>query len=276
MHIFKIILKFLLFSLLTVLTQIGGIIYLLSILTHKLTDKWTSNKWLQSTYRFTSFLILYCLSTFFIIPAIAKPFGRMPLPLTEKGHLQPLNILTCLLNRNYVHPELMQTASDVAKQMNEKYPGTTINYLDANFPFINNFPLLPHLSHNDGKKLDLSFCYRNTKTGESTNDCPSFIGYGVCEEPLPNEKNMVEFCAEKGFWQYSFLTKVVSQQSKQDFQFDAEKTKELVNLFVLQPAIGKIFIEPHLKLRLNLTTDKIRFHGCQAVRHDDHLHIQLN
>jgi hypothetical protein len=254
---------------------VGGLVYLLSILTHKLTDKWTNNNYLKATYRFTSFLTLYCLTTFLIVPVIAKPLGRVPLPLTETNHLQPLNIWTCFLNRNYVRPELKQTALEVAKQMNNKFPGTTVNYLDANFPFINKFPLIPHLSHNDGKKLDLSFCYRDTKTNEPTNECPSFIGYGICEEPRPDEKNTADFCADKGYWQYSFMTKVISQDNKQDFTFDSDKTRELVNLFAKQTAIGKIFIEPHLKTRLNLTSDKIRFHGCQAVRHDDHIHIQL-
>ena len=275
MRLLKVTLTIILFCLLTVLTQVGGLVYLLSILTHKLTDKWTNNNYLKATYRFTSFLTLYCLTTFLIVPVIAKPLGRVPLPLTETNHLQPLNIWTCFLNRNYVRPELKQTAFEVAKQMNNKFPGTTLNYLDANFPFINKFPLIPHLSHNDGKKLDLSFCYRDTKTNEPTNECPSFIGYGICEEPRPEEKNTTDFCADKGYWQYSFMTKVISQDNKQDFTFDSDKTRELVNLFATQTAIGKIFIEPHLKTRLNLTSDKIRFHGCQAVRHDDHIHIQL-
>jgi hypothetical protein len=56
---------------------------------------------------------------------------------------------------------------------------------------------------------------------------------------------------------------------------DSTRTKELVNLFAAQPLIGKIFIEQYLKTRFNLTSDKIRFHGCSAVRHDDHIHIQL-
>lgn len=275
MRLLKIILTIILFFLLTVLTQVGGLVYLLSILTHKLTDKWTNNNYLKATYRFTSFLTLYCLTTFLIVPVIAKPLGRVPLPLTETNYLQPLNIWTCFLNRNYVRPELKQTAFEVAKQMNVKFPGTTVNYLDANFPFINKFPLIPHLSHNDGKKLDLSFCYRDTKTNEPTNECPSFIGYGICEEPRPDEKNTANFCANKGYWQYSFMTKVISQDNKQDFTFDSDKTRELVTLFATQSSIGKIFIEPHLKTRLNLTSGKIRFHGCQAVRHDDHIHIQL-
>ena len=275
MRLLKVILTIIFFCLLTVLTQVGGLVYLLSAFTHKLTDKWTSNNYLKATYRFISFLTFYCLTTFLIVPAIAKPFGRVPLPLTERNHLQPLNILTCFLNRNYVRPELRQLAFKVANKMNDNFPGTITNYLDANFPFINKFPLIPHLSHNDGKKLDLSFCYLDSKTSEQTNECPSFIGYGICEEPRPGEKNTADFCADKGYWQYSFLTKVISQDSKQDFTFDSDKTRELVNLFATQPTIGKIFIEPHLKTRLNLTSDKIRFHGCQAVRHDDHIHVQL-
>lgn len=121
-------------------------------------------------------MTLYFLTTFLIVPAIAKPFGRVPLPMTETNHLQPLNILTYFLNRHYVRPELKQTAFEVANQMNKKFPGTITNYLDANFPFNDKFPLIPHLSHNDGKKLDLSFCYRDAKTNEPTNECPSFIG----------------------------------------------------------------------------------------------------
>jgi hypothetical protein len=260
---------------LTILSQVGGLVYLVSILTRKFTDKWTTNNYLRSTYRFISFLTLYFFTIFLIVPLIAKPLGRVPLPLTETNYLQPLNIWTCLLNRNYVRQELKQTAFEVAKQMNDKFPGTTVNYLDANFPFIKKFPLIPHLSHNDGKKLDLSFYYLDAKTNKPTNDCPSYIGYGICEEPLPNEKNTADFCKDKGNWQYSFMTKVISQENKQNFTFDSSKTKDLVNFFANQPKIGKIFIEPHLKTRLNLTSEKIRFHGCKAVRHDDHIHVQL-
>ena len=250
-------------------------IYLLSILTYKLTDKWASNTFVKVTYRVGSFLTLYSLAIISIVPVMARILGRVPLPLTETNNVQPLNIMTCLLNRNYVRSELKQTVFDVAKNINAKFPGTTINYLDANFPFINKFPLIPHLSHNDGKKLDLSFCYRDQKTGEPTNDCPSFFGYGVCEGPLQQESNMPAICADRGYWQYSFLTKVISQKDKQNFTFDSDKTKVLINLLAKQQTIGKIFIEPHLKTRLQLTTDKIRFHGCQAVRHDDHIHVQL-
>lgn len=275
MRLLKVSLTIILFCLLTVLTQVGGLVFLLSILTHKMIDKWTDHKFIKICYRITSFLSLYCLTTFIIVPLVAKSFGRVPLPLTETKHLKPLNILTCFLNRNYVRPELKQIAFEVASKMYIRYPGTATNYLDANFPFFDKFPLFPHLSHDDGKKLDLSFYYFDTKTGEQINECPSFIGYGICEEPRPGEANFPDVCAERGHWQYSILTKVISQDGKQDFSFDHERTKALVNFFAAHPRIGNIFIEPHLRTRLQLVSEKIRFHGCQAVRHDDHLHVQL-
>lgn len=275
MKALKKIPKIILFIFLTILTQIGGLVYILSIWTHEFTDKRASNKFLKTTYRLASFLVLYLFMTFLIVPVIAKPLGRVPLPLTETNHLQPLNILTCLLNRHYVKPELKETTFEVAKQMNDKFPGTTLNYLDANFPFIDKFPLLPHLSHNDGKKLDLSFCYLDAKTNERTNNSPSFIGYGISEDPLPNEKNTTDFCIKNGYWQYDFLTKLMPQGNKKNFIFDSDRSNALVKLFTMQSSIGKIFIEPHLKTRLNLLSEKIRFHGCRAVRHDDHIHVQL-
>ena len=271
----RIILSIVIFCLLTVLTQVGGLIYLLTIGTYKVSNKWANNNFQKICFRFATFLTIYFSLIFTIVPLVAQQFGRVRLPLTETNHLQPLNVLTFLLNRNYVKPELRRVAFEVAKQMNEKYPGTTTNYLDANFPFINNFPLIPHLSHNDGKKLDLSFYYRDKKTGKSTNKCPSFIGYGICEDPLPNEVNYSEICENGGNWQYVFMSEIVSQKNKILFTFDGGKTKTLTNLFAEHNSIGKIFIEPHLKERLNLNSNKIRFHGCSSVRHDDHIHVQL-
>ena len=275
LSILKFIFNLFIVLLLTVLTQVGGIVYILSMFLYRHIDKFSSNKFLKSVNRITSFVILYCIATFLIVPIIAKAFGRERLPLTEMNHLQPLNFLTCLLNRNYVKPELKQAAIEFSVEMNEKFPVTTVNYLDANFPFYDGFPLMPHLSHNDGKKLDLSFCYLDAKSGKATNECPSFIGYGISEEPLPGEINTADECAAKGFWQYSFLKKIVSQSNRVNYTFDGERTKKLIEIIASNSSITKIFIEPHLKERLKLTNTKIRFHGCRAVRHDDHIHVQL-
>lgn len=264
-----------LFLFLTILTQVGGLVFLISRITYRWTDLWAKPRAVKLMYRLMSFLFLYTIATSFIVPMVAKPFGRVPLPLTETNHLKPLNVLTCLLNRHYVRPSLREAINRTAMEMNAQYPGTKINYLDACFPFINKFPLFPHLSHNDGKKIDLSFCYKDSATDIATNECPSFIGYGICEEPLPDEVNAAIRCASKGYWQYSALRVIIPQGRKKDFTFDAQRTKTFVELLVKQDEIGKIFIEPHLKTRLQLTSSKIRFHGCQAVRHDDHIHAQL-
>ena len=263
------------FLVLTVLTQTGGLVYVINFSTYGFINRKVNNTWLRRGCKLASFILLYTIATFIIVPVLANPFGRVRLPLSTTNNLRPLTFLTCLLNRNYVRKDLKEVALKVAGDMNNRYPGTVVNYLDGNFPFFNGFPLFPHLSHNDGRKLDLAFCYADRHTMQETNATPSPIGYGICEEPTETEKNTAAFCAEKGYWQYSFLKTVMPQGNKKNFLFYPQKTKTLVELFANDSRIGKIFIEPHLKTRLQITSDKIRFHGCRAVRHDDHIHVQL-
>jgi hypothetical protein len=217
------IFRSLIFLLLTILTQIGGIVYLLNFLTYRFINRKVNNQWLRKSCKGATFVLFYLLATFLIVPILAKPFGRVQLPVRSTNNLRPLTFLTCLLNRNYVRKDLREVAFSVAKEMTKKYPGTIVNYLDANFPFINGFPLFPHLSHNDGKKVDLSFCYKSKQSLMETNQAPSPIGYGICEEPVGTEKNTAQFCEEKGYWQYSFLRNVMPQGRKDDFVFYGRK-----------------------------------------------------
>jgi hypothetical protein len=270
----RITLRIICFLFLTLLTQVGGIVYLISLYVNSKLNRRFDKGAGRSLLKISTFLLLYFITSFLIVPVVAKPFGRAALPITKSENLRPCNFFTCILNRNYVEPKLLNTTIEVANRMNAEFPGTVINYLDAGFPFINGFPLFPHLSHNDGKKLDLSFCYIDKKTMLRTNEVPSFMGYGISEEPRANELNTPAECAKVN-WQYSFMRKLVPQGNKNFFIFDSIRTRAMVNQFATEQAIGKIFIEPHLKIRLNLTSDKVRFHGCNAVRHDDHLHIQL-
>jgi hypothetical protein len=260
---------------LTVVSQIGGAVLLTAMTFFPAINKKVTGRWKQTFCKVTLFVVLYFISIVLLVPPIASLFGRVPLPVFKTNGLQPLNRITCLLNRHYVKPQLRETILIASAQIEKKYPGSVVNYLDANFPFIDKFPLFPHLSHNDGKKLDLAFMYRDAETGKKTSSHPSFIGYGVCEEPLSNEHNMPGLCKQKGFWQYSFLKVVVPQNKKLHYVFDAARTGDLVRALGGLNAVGKIFIEPHLLERLKLTSAKIRYHGCQAVRHDDHIHVQL-
>ncbi len=263
------------FIVLTLITQVGGIIYVLTLLARPLLAKRITAKWSLRSLLFGIFVILYCIVTFAIVPVIAQPFGRVSLPISETNHVKPLHFFSCLLNRHYVRPQLKAVMFAAGNQLNEQCPGSVINYLDAGFPFMNGFPLLPHLSHSDGKKVDVAFCYIDKATGVATNMAPSPIGYGINEEQLPGEENTTAYCKSCGFKRYDILTRLVPQYQGDNFKFDAVRTRHLVDIFASQQEVGKLFIEPHLKTRLKLISPKVRFQGCHAIRHDDHLHIQL-
>lgn len=265
--IFKFSFHILVIIFLTIVTQVGGIIYLFTwVISSRM--KYGSLKF------FGLFIAFYILVSFLIVPFIAPIFGRVPLPFYDK--LKPANFAICLLNRHYVTPDLRLQMHEISMKMDNKFPGTNINYLDANFPFFDGFPLVPHLSHNDGKKIDLAFYYRNAETGAIVNSPPSFMGYGIFDGPKKGEINYPKKCAEQGYWHYNFLGWFTPSSNKDKVVVDIERTKELIKLLVDNKLTSKLFIEPHLKKRWNLGNyDKIRFHGCRAVRHDDHIHTQI-
>ncbi len=146
MKFLKLIKHLFFFTLLTLLTQVGGIIWLISLYISKSTRK---------KKRFI-FPIIYLIFNLIIIPPVAKSFGREQLPLFGK-ELKPRNWCYPLLFRNYVTPKLKKELKHSAHVLYVSN-NTSITYLDANFPFIDGFPLLPHLSHNDGKKLISHSC----------------------------------------------------------------------------------------------------------------------
>lgn len=260
---------------LTIITQVGGIIYLVSKLISSLIHKKLNTWWAKWGVSLGVFLCLYTICTWLIIPPMAKSCGKVPLPAFKTGNLQPLNILTVFLNRHYVREEVKQAVTEAAGELNKKFPGSAVNYLDAGFPFINGFPLLPHLSHHDGKKLDIAFRYTDSKTGQPVNNAPSWLGYGICEEPLPGEINTAVFCNMKGYRRYSALQRYMPQTNKANYTFDATQTRFLIRALAAEKNIEKIFIEPHLQTRMDITSSKVRFQGCHSVRHDDHIHIQV-
>ena len=166
---------------------------------------------------------------------------------------------------------------DAAVLINRQYPGTTTLYLDANFPFADGFPLIPHLSHNDGKKLDLAFYYRRKDSGHYLSEAPSPIGYGIYEAPKAHEINQPEICRKSGYsMMYNLPGLLFSPFGDETLELEPGRTGRLLEILTRNPEIQKIFIEPHLKQRLQLNSSKIRYHGCYSVRHDDHIHLQIN
>lgn len=258
---FRTLIRVLTFILLTALTQVGGLVYLLSSYLSKQLFK-TNKRWKRLLF----FGVLYVCTTWLLVP-ILSPRVAMPV-FQQEGGYRPVTILTCVLNRHYVDPELYKVLMDVASD----YP-STIQYMDANFPFFDGFPLLPHLSHDDGEKIDLAFQYGTSGTDLESLRLPTFLGYGSFELPREDEVNTTGVCREEGAWQYS-LTRWIPKQNT-EATFHHFRTQALLKTLVQQTGIQKIFIEPHLRTRLGIQNSKIRFHGCHAIRHDDHIHIQL-
>lgn len=225
--------------------------------------------------RVASFIILYAVCSIWVIPVLAKANGRVTMPIRSNPHLKPAVSITWLFNRHYVKPGLKKLMEQESRTMAEKYNGLVTYYLEANFPFYDGYPLWPHITHNDGNKLDIAFYYNKPGGDIQQKGSPSVIGYGVCEPPRPGEINLPKKCEDGGHWKYNFMSKYIPQGKKKEYVFDADKTKELVTRLAKNDKIRMIFIELHLKQRFKLKDAKIRMHGCWTVRHDDHIHISM-
>lgn len=256
--------RFLIFVLLTLITQIGGLVYILAL--------WVSPK-LKFNFKAKQ-LVVFCLSyiliTYLVIPPLAKIGGRVP--IQNDDQIQPVNYFTVLLNRNYVTAQLNESLKDLGDRMSQN--GLTLYYLDANFPFVTGFPLLPHLSHNDGKKVDLALVYED-QNGSWSEKHESNSGYGVFVEPKSGEVNTTKRCLSQGYLQYDFPKYLTLGKKNEALRFSVSGTKILMRKILKMKGLQKVFVEPHLKQRMNLTDPRIRFQGCHAVRHDDHIHLQV-
>jgi len=203
---------------------------------------------------------------------LAKLFNRER--IKHQHNIKPANYMTVLLNRNYVRPELNDYLQQVSNTLHKKNKAITIRYLDACFPLIDGFPLLPHLSHNDGKKIDISLVYENNQ-GEIINASKSVSGYGVFESPQQGELNQNRACQTAGFSFYDAPKYLTFGSINDELHFSEIGTKELMEALTQNINVEKVFLEPHLTERLRLKNKKIRFHGCHSVRHDDHIHVQV-
>ncbi len=234
---------------LTLLTQLGGVAWLVA---------------LRFRHRLLSFALAFTM--LWALAFLAAPLmGRVALPCFG----EPLRMQSpayCLLMRNYVSPKLAAVATDAATDMAAAYPGTVTLALDGGFPFLDGMPLLPHLSHNDGKKLDFAFYYQGDGSylPEQTR---SPIGYWAFELGDETICRPVWLTAR---WNLRWL-----QSFWPDRPIEPNRTAALTRLFLADLRVSKVFLEPPLAAKLGLEDGKLRFQGCRAARHDDHLHIQL-
>lgn len=265
----------LLVALLTLLTQIGGLLLWLAYGIGALLSRQRQrpSKWPTAV----AFALLYSLSTLFVVPMTAPFFGRVALNCISDGRhpYEANSLFYCALNRHYATPRLKGVIEETSAEMSRMHRGSVIGYLDAGFPFDVGLPMLPHLSHHDGRKLDLAFFY---KGGPEKQPVPKaglwFLGYWAfapawklpyADRGSPND----------GFlrWRFDRL-----QGLFEDYELDRERTGDLIRLLGSGPAskdVRRIFLEPYLKGPLGLTGGKVRFAGWNAARHDDHIHFEV-
>ncbi len=236
--------------LLTALTQLGGVAWLIA---------------LGFKRRLLAFVLAYC-GLFTAALVFAPQFGRVALPCFD-ANLRAQSVFYCATMRNYVSPQMAQVAQKVADSVAQNHPGTVTLYLDGNLPFWDGFPLLPHVSHDDGNKLDLAFYYVDEAGAYAVGKCRSAIGYWAfeqfgqeqCPEVWPTMRWSLPWL--QGLWP--------------DRDLEPERTKTMVEAVLSDPRVSKLFLEPDLARRLGVAHSKMRFQGCRAARHDDHLHLQL-
>lgn len=267
--------KHLLFiGVLTLFTQIGGALWALFLPIYFWMKKRTPSKWKARVTGLFSFVILYTLISAFVVPPLAKwQCGRVPLPVFDNPNLKSHHLAYfCLLNHHYVRPQVKESMEKAALLLAKTYPGTKVYYLDANFPFFDGYPLQPHFTHRNGTTVDIALHWQNGKTGQANDGAPTGLAYGYSAVPKPGEVDMEEKC-DNPF--RSIEMKISNRfRNMKDYQLDEPCTAEMIRMFCQDKSVKKILLEPHLKIRLGLARfDKIRFQGCKAARHDDHIHV---
>jgi hypothetical protein len=175
----------------------------------------------------------------------------------------------CSSRRNYVTTAADRSLRQVAAALAGRYPGTRVAYMEASWPH-GTRPMPPHRSHGDGRQIDLALFYTD-REGRPLAGPPSVTGYGAFEPP---RREADRRCT--GPDRRSKLNDRADPPADRQWRLDTVRTRELVRLLSADPQVRRIFIEPHLKARLGFSADpKVRFAGCRAARHDDHIHVDF-
>ncbi len=261
-------------QLLTRVTPIGGLAWLLALLLRRLLFRHSRRPALVFG---VLFVLLYAGSTVALHNGAVT--RRAGLPCWDDGSrsFAAASPLFCALNRHYVTPGTYGAVASLAEAMSQRFPGTLTQTLDAGFPFLVGFPLLPHLSHDDGRKVDLAFYYQSGDGKYRRGALASPLGYWGFTPPGTDEPQP---CREDGDplslrWDMGWFQPLV----RAELTMDEARTKAALQWLTTkgrEQGVDRILLEPHLKSRLGLTSDSIRFQGCAAARHDDHIHLETN
>lgn len=249
---------------LTLLTQIGGLAYLVALLATRRWRRSGVSQWRRTAYAATATLLIYAAASLAIVPPLAQLLGRERVPCASAPHVG------CLLNRTYLRPKTLALITGLNQAMASRFPGSGVTVLDGSFPFADGVPLPPHLSHHDGRKVDLAYFYLDANGQPIARGSPSPVGYFHYQQPRPGDR---EPCAARFTplrWDLAWL-----QPEPPAWALDEERTRAMILWLKARPEVERIFLEPHLADRLGVGGGKVRFQGCRAARHDDHIHVEV-
>lgn len=197
--------------------------------------------------------------------------GLVTLPCDASTPLEPVLSRYCRLGRHFVTPATRDALVDTANAMRARYPGEVLRFMDASgADGVKPFP--PHQSHGDGHQIDLGLYYTDIE-GRPLDRFPSTEAWGGYWPAEPAREGEEIACpngrpgrAEKP-----------DPPPDRPWRLDEERTKALVEILIADPRVRQVLIEPHLERRFGLWGHpKLRFAGCQAARHDDHLHVDFH
>jgi len=275
--VFKWIFGLLAFIVLTGLTQVGGVVFVVSaLLVSWLLGGRDWNFLLRWLAHLLGFAMIYTAVTVAAVPPLAREFGRHPLPCLPSASRPygALNPAYCLLNRHYATASAHRMLAALAADMSKAHPGTVVAYLDAGFPFLDGFPMFPHLLHDDGRSVDLAFFYADRRGVYRRGRTRSPIGYWAFEQPRKGDPRP---CFQDiGFglrWSLGFL-----QTYMRPLRLDRTRTAAMVQWLVSEGpkhGVERLYLEPHLVNRLGIASPLLRFQGCRAERHDDHIQVRF-
>jgi hypothetical protein len=184
----------------------------------------------------------------------------------------------CVLHRHYVRDDLYQLAHELSIAVDSQFPGALTLALDANFPFLDGFPMIPHLSHDYGRKLDLGFYYAGSQANDyRRGQLASPIGYWAFERPREGEPQPCSGAR-------TLLTLRWDQDwfqplTRDDLRMDEPRMRAAIRWLQRegrQRGARRVLLEPHLAQRLGADRSFVRFQGCRVARHDDHFHLEVN
>jgi len=194
--------------------------------------------------------------------------GLVRLPCDKGGAIRPASRFYCAASRHFVTPRARESIHDAAVKMARRFPGTPITYMEASWPS-GLRPMPPHLSHGDGREVDIAIYYETLGAKPLATPYGGWTGFGAYEPPRKADERVA--CPPD-----SNHSKGKDPDPGRKWRMDEARTRALLRIFVEDKRVRRVLIEPHLERRLGFAGHpKVRFAGCNAARHDDHLHVDF-